>query len=279
MTRKCIRPEDTADGSCQFENAVGLNCEDRSAPGGATPPGRPRPISPAPASLGGRSLLSPRPGHAVPQLQESSQSGERDSRLPGQSREGRRLTGSALAPGIWSRRRGVSGGGGAGKPRCWRGQGLRRPSVRGRARGFRRRPAGRAQTAGRGRRRAWEESSVARGDREGSRLSTGADGHGPRPFTATRGTGPPFIGLPAGEAQPQSPPGAPGSPAAQISVVSPAAAGAAGFARRPQASGLSVARSRGCVCSPGPCAFQAWFRDTLHAMVAPLLCSILGRVV
>lgn len=80
------------------------------------------------------------------------------------------------------------------------GSGVTRPSVRGRARGFGRRPVGRAQPAGRGRRRAWEGSSVARGDREGSRLSTGADGHGPRPFTATRGTGPPFSGCRPGGA-------------------------------------------------------------------------------
>lgn len=180
------------------------------------------------------------------------------------------MTGSALAPGIWSRWRGVSGGGGAGKPRCWRGQGLRRPSVRGRAKELGRRPTGR------GRRRAREVSSVARGDREGSRLSTGADGHGPRPFTTTRGTGPPFRSHPS-EGRDRSPLREPrGLPQRSVS---PAAVGAAGFARRPQASGLSVARSPACACSQGPCAFQASFRDTLHAMDAPLLCSILGRVV
>lgn len=70
----------------------------------------------------------------------------------------------------------------------------------------------------------------------------------------------------------------PGSPSAQRPV-SPAAAGAASSARRPQASGLSAARLPGCVSSLGPCAFQALFRDTLHAMDAPLLCGVLGPVV
>lgn len=111
-----------------------------------------------------------------------------------QSWEGRRLTGSPLAPGIWSRRRGVSGGGRAGKPRCWRGQGLRLPAVRGRARGLGRRPAGRVQPAGQAQRRSRAGAPVSRGDREGCGLSTGADDHGPRPFTATRDTGPPFRG-------------------------------------------------------------------------------------
>lgn len=61
MTRKCIRPEHSGDGSCQFENAVGLKCEDRGAPGGATPPGRPAPISPAqPGRVGGASAPRPR---------------------------------------------------------------------------------------------------------------------------------------------------------------------------------------------------------------------------
>lgn len=45
----------------------------------------------------------------------------------------------------------MSGGGGAGKPRCWRGQGLRRSAVRGRTRGLGPRPARRAQRRTRGR--------------------------------------------------------------------------------------------------------------------------------
>lgn len=99
------------------------------------------------------------------------------------------------------------------------------------------------------------------------------------PVTATRDTGPPFRGRPAGRgALPQSPPGAPGL--LQRSALSAhRLPGAASSARRPQASGLSAARLPGCVCSLGACAFQALFRDTLHAMDAPLLCGVLGRVV
>lgn len=137
--------------------------------------------------MGGASAARP-PATQSRQLQESSQSGKRGSCPADQSREGRRLTGSALAPGIWSRRHGVSGGGGAGKPRCWRGQGLRRPAVRGQARGLGRRPAGRAQPAGRGRRRAREGSSVSGGDPEGSRLAAQAPtvtGLGPSPRPGT----------------------------------------------------------------------------------------------
>lgn len=199
-------------------------------------------ISPAPAqapppgSSDGRSLRSRSAGHAIPQLQESSQSGEGGSRPAGQSREGRRLTGSPLAPGIWSRRRGVCGGGGAGKPGCWQGQGLRRPAVRGRARGLGRRPTGLEQPAGRAQRRARGGNPVSRGDREGSRLSIGADDHGPRLFTATRDTGPPFRGRPAGGCDRSALP----EPRVPCSAAPCQPSGCGSCAVCPKASGLAV---------------------------------------
>lgn len=155
------------------------------------------------------------------------------------------------------RRRFVSGGGRAGKPRCRRGQGLRRSALRGRA--------GEGTAGG---------QFVSRGDAgtPGSAqalLVTGL-GFSPRPGTPAHRLSPgrpdgrrPGSGVRRpgatrrGRSVTQFPPGARGSicprpPAAQH-LVSPAAAGAALLARRPQASGLGI---EGC---QGPCAFQASF--------------------
>lgn len=165
----------------------------------------------------------------------------------------------------------MSGGGGAGKPRCWRGQGLRRSAVRGRTRGLGPRPARRAQ-----RRTPGRELHIPR--RPGGLRAQ----HWRRPSRASvlRDPGHPLTGP---GARPQSPSRAPGLPLPGLPVaqlpVSLAAAGAARSAQRPQASRLSAARSPGCTCSPGPCAFQASFRDTFHAVDAPFLCGVLGRVV
>lgn len=79
-----------------------------------------------------------------------------------------------LASGIWRRLRGVSGGGRAGKPRCWRGQGLRRSALCGWVGG------------------GYGQRTVRIPRRRGSPgVGTGAGGHGPRPFPATWDTSPP----------------------------------------------------------------------------------------
>lgn len=259
-----------------------MNYEDLGAPGGATPPDGPAPTRPRPH----QGPPPDQPGWAEPLVLVHRPSSTRSCRGPANQRRGapaRRANHGRAGGGLGRRwllgygvagaacqevvepvSRGAGGVRGYDVPLC---AGVRGGSARG-LRG------GRSGEPGGG-------SSISRGDREGSGLSIGADRHGPRSF-ATPDTRTPFRGPLTGPgARPQSPsraPGLPGLPVAQLPV-SPAAAGAARSARRPQASGLSAARSPGCTCSLGPCAFQASFRDTLHAVDAPFLCGVLGRVV